>query len=97
LGLAKLFLGLQTLGDLFRHSLLKGRVQRLQFGFGFPALDEFALGGLEKSCVVDRSRRMAGYSEQRRLMLLLKFRGLRVPEESPPSTSPEREITGTAR
>ena len=81
LGLAKLFLGLKTLGDLLRHPLFKGRVQRLQLGFRLPPLGELALCGLEKARIVDRGGGMSGYPKQRRFVLHLEFPGLGMAEE----------------
>lgn len=83
LGLSQLLLGLHALGDLICDTLLQLGVERLEPG--------------QKPGVVDRGGSMAGNSEQRGLMLGLEFTCLGMTEEKPPSTSPVREITGTAR
>ena len=54
LSLAQCSLGLQPISDFLSDSLLQPGVEFGEFALGFPALMQFAFGGLEESRVVDR-------------------------------------------
>ena len=97
LHLAQLLLGLGALLDLLDDALLQRGVQRLKRRLRPAPLGELSLDRLEQPRIVDRRRGLAGDAAQNLLMLGLNFPGSAWPKKSPPITSPEREITGTAR